>query len=265
MGTIAAAALVLVLGQPAQNQTDYAAIRASANDLQNQLDFMAHALSTIPGRMHRGFNKQISTATIDLATLDNLAAKNARRGDLDVAFVKLDAELGALLSELEPFSKWEPAVAMSIRRVQSSLNDFQLAMTPGHLTPERRAQLQRRQIQSLLYREAELESMAKIVFEDAKDHRRWKDDFAELRAESEKLRRLQKDNAGPEDLQKQFVKIDGTWQKIAGRIKESKNEDAGFLHTDMQKVDRVMANLAPLFGIQDHRPTLIGPPAPLKH
>lgn len=252
------AGLLLVIAQPGPDQkTYYDQVNACGRDLRNQLDFMTRALATIPDQKHRGFYKQVTRATIDLAAFRELALNKASRGDLSVAFAPVDRGLNSLLDDLQPFSKWDPAISLAAGRTQAALNDLNLALAAGNFKPEQRVKLQNRQIQTLLHREADLQNMIGVVFLDADGPlKSWNTDLDALRKSTQELQRLYKAQAKFDEMKQQFVKTADIWEGLVTRFKQMSADQRLMLREDFGQVDHVFAGMAALFDVSGRRAPL---------
>jgi hypothetical protein len=252
------AGVLLLIAQPAPDpNTYYATVNACGRDLRNQMDFMTRALATIPDDQPRGFYKQLNRITIDLAAFRELALNKAAKGDLNVAFAPVDRELNSMLTDLQPFSKWDPAVRLAVRRAQSALNDLNLALAADNIKPERRVKLQERQIQTLLNREADLQSMIGVAFLDSPNlTKSWNADLDALRASTTELDRLYKAKASFDAMKKQFVKTGEAWERLVTRFKLMSSQQALILREDFGQVDHVFAGMGALFDIKGQRAPL---------
>ena len=258
MGHSHVAYLLLLLGQPAAGQDGYyASVVAAGRDLQNQMDFMVRALATIPGPpMGRGLYKETNRIVIDLTSFRDQARQKVSRDNLYLAFTPVDRELNELLSELQTFGKWDPAIRMAARRTQSALNEVHFALSVGDAMPARRAQVQARQIQALLNRETDLESLAGLLLYDPQMLKAWNADFADLRKALADLQRLQKKKADRDDLKAQFVLTDKAWEKLVTRFKALPADQMVPLREDFGQVDQVFSRIAPMLGIENRRAPL---------
>ena len=116
--------------------------------------------------------------------------------------------------------------------------------------------LQERQIQTLLNREADLQSMIGVVFLDAPPLKSWNADLDALRASTMELQRLYKDKASFDVMKKQVVKTGEAWERLVTRFKEMSPQNAVMLREDFGQVDHVFAGMGPLFDIKGRRAPL---------
>jgi hypothetical protein len=246
------------LGQPAAPPDNYYVnVAAAGRDLQNQIDFMNRALATIPGPpMGRGFFKENTRIAIDLTFFRQQVQNKVSRDDLFLAFTPVDAKLNTLLTDLQAFGKWDPAIQMAARRAQSAQQEVHFALSAGIVTPESQSQIIPRQIQALLNRETDLESLAGIALDDPDTLKSWNADFANVRKAMAELQRLQKQKAGRDDLKLQLVETDRIWEKLVTRFKALPTDQSIMLREDFGQVDQVIGRLAPLLGIDNRRATL---------
>jgi hypothetical protein len=236
----------------------YSAVNSTSGDLQNQLDFLRRSFATIPGPPEgRGFNKLSNRIFIDLITFRQLVQTKAPREDLYLAFTKVDMGMNELLNNAKDFEKWDPAIRMAARRAQSALHDTSFAMATGDASPELRNQNETRQTQALRNREQELENMVGIVFLfDTDALKKWNPEFAGFTKNIAELQRLQKDKASRDDLKKQLVKTDQSWETLVTRFKGLSADEVVQLREDFGQVDQVISRLAVSYGIKDRRAAL---------
>ena len=248
---------VLTLGQPAAGEADYyPPIVATARDLQNQIDFMVRALATIPGPpMGRGLSRQTNRIVIDLTSFRDQIIQKPSRDTLYLAFTPVDQELNQLLAELQTIGKWDPAIRLAARRTQSALNDVHLALSAGDVSATRRPLVESRQVQTLLNREVDLQSLAGLLM-DPDTLKAWNTDFAELRKSLTELQRLQNKKAGRDDLKQHLVLAEKNWEKLVTRFKALPADQVLPLREDFGQVDQVFSRLSSMFGIQGRRAPL---------
>jgi hypothetical protein len=258
MGHIHVACLLLSasLGQPAPPSDEYyAAVGAAGTELRNQLDFFRRSLVNVPNQeLGRGLYKQTTRAFLDLTYFREQVVRKASKDTLYLAFSEVDTELNQLLDDVSDLEKWTPALRMAARRTHAALHDLQFAMSTGESSPAKLAQVETRQLQTLLHRETDLEALVGIVLYQNYALKDWTEDFAVLKRNIAELRRLQKSNPTRDDLKEQFRQTDAAWEKLVSRFKMLPTDLTLQLREDFGQVDQVFSRISQQLGIDRRAP-----------
>jgi hypothetical protein len=236
-----------------------AAATGAARELSKQLFFLQNTIALIPGPpTGRGLFTQCDAVQGDLGYLQDQLKRNVSREQLQLNFDKMDAKLEQLLGDIKNFEKWDDALRAVVRRVRGAVHDLQFALAPA--TPSASApQLAYRQTLNLLTKSENLAGMVRYVFAEQAPLAQWNADLGALSQAIAKLQGAQNNKAAPDQVKKQFLATDQTWEKMVARLKALPQGQFILLQSDAAQVDQVMFRLAQLFGIKERRAAMVDP------
>jgi hypothetical protein len=232
------------------------AVTAAARELNREIDLFQQAFlqDPSPPEQNRGLFKQSEGVRLSLIVFKQQLGRGVSRDDLYVALDEVEGKLKALLEEVGPMEKWNPAIKLAARRLQAAGHDLQFAVTAGDAAPARVGAAVYRQTLALTARAEDLQRAVKWVFKERPPLKAWTDDVTALRQALTTFQKLQQDKAPLADLKAQFARVLKVWDGVHARWDLS--TDKLLLQPAVAAVDRSAAQLATALGVKDRRPPL---------
>jgi len=172
-----------------------------------------------------------------------------------VAFDEVDRQIKGVIDLLEGAPMLTGGLRLAVRRLSTADHDLHFALCGGDDGTVRPAQVLYRQSLALRTLIDDVEKKLRWVYmnQDALDG--WLADVKAVRQAAADFQKLQDKKAARDNLKQQFVQMDKVWSNLIRRYNGAGAEQYLLLNS-FARVDRVLARLAPRFGIKDRRAPL---------